>query len=226
MNKIINGENMPFIIIGIVTLFLMGLGIFLLTADAPEPLTKEEKNKILVRDNSNTFGNKDAEVVLVDFSDFQCPHCAEFQPELVKLKEEFKDNVLFVYRHYPLNIGNPAAFPNGPLASDAAEAARAQDKFWEMHDVLFSKQLEWSELSTAKAYEKFISYATEVGVTDLEKFEKEMREKKYRTKIEQDYKDGDRLGVTGTPTIFVNGEKQTDKSFEELSKVINDLLKK
>jgi protein-disulfide isomerase len=225
-NKIINGENLPFIIIGVVTLLLTGLGIFLMTANTPEPVSDKEKSQIIVRENSNKFGKEDSKVTLVDFSDFQCPHCAEFQPDLIKLKEEFGDQILFVYRHYPLHLGNAAAFPLGPIASDAAEAAAAQDKFWEMQNVLFENQREWSLLSSDEAIEKFISYAKEVGVEDLDKFEKETREQKYRSKIELDYNDGNKVGVTGTPSVFLNAEKQDDRSYEALSAAIKELLEK
>src|SRR5690606_4714485 len=90
----------------------------------------------LVREDSRKVGS--GEVQVVEFGDYQCPACAQVNPDVEKLKEEFKDDITFVFRNFPLPM-----HPNAQVAAEAAEAAGSQEKYWEMHNKLFETQDQW-----------------------------------------------------------------------------------
>src|SRR5690606_8652134 len=113
---------------------------------------------------------------------------------------EVTENVTFVYRHFPLD----AAHPNAREAAYAAEAAGKQGKFFEMHDVLFEKQSEWSPLPDPK--ETFIGYAEALKL-DIEKFTTDMDSKEVQDKVQNDFLSGNEFNVQGTPTFFLNGKR-------------------
>src|SRR3989339_446028 len=120
-----------------------------------------------VSDSNNFKGGENANVQLVEYSDFQCPACAVYYPAVQELNKEFGDRLKIVYKHFPLkNIHE-----NAELSSKAAEAAALQGKFWEMHNKLFDTQQEWARNSNVKAL--FISYAESLGL-DKAKFEQDI----------------------------------------------------
>jgi len=138
-------------------------------------------------------GNKNAKVTLVEFSDFQCPYCGQFEPTVVQVLRDYKDKVRVVYKHYPLTSIHPQA----QKAAEASECAGAQGKFWEMHDKLFTNQATLS-VDNEKAWAKDLGLNTSKFNTCLDKGEKV-------ADVAADQKYGDTVGVTGTPTSFVNG---------------------
>ena len=141
--------------------------------------------------------NPDAPVTIIEFSDFQCPYCAKFYSEtLPKIKEEYvkTGKVRIVYKHFPL-----AFHENAFKAAEAAECAREQGKFWEMHNKLF-------ENSNALAENKLREYANSIGL-NMEQFNSCLDSGKYYEKVIDDLREGQKLGVKGTPTFFINGDK-------------------
>ena len=136
-------------------------------------------------------------MTLVKYGDYECPYCGQAHPLLKELQERMDDRVRFVFRHFPLDSVHPRA----RRAAQAAEAAAAQDRFWEMHDLLYEGQDELGE-------EALISYAAEVGL-DLQRFEEDLANEHLARRIEEDRLGGKRAGVTGTPTFFVNGVRYT-----------------
>lgn len=165
-----------------------------------------------------TKGNSEAEVVLVEYSDFECPACAFYYPLTKQLAEEFEDDILFVYRHFPLR----QIHRNAEDAAVAAEAAGNQGMFWEMHDILFDKQEEWEEQGNAD--ELFVSYAEELEL-DMEQFERDFEDRDLLQKVRQDYASGTKAGVNGTPSFFLNGEKiQNPNGYEELRDLVTEAL--
>src|SRR3989344_868387 len=105
-------------------------------------------------------GPAEAKVTVVEFSDLQCPACRAVQPAIAQVINKYPDQVRVIFRHFPLKTIHTYA----QLAAQAAEAAGEQDKFWEMHDLLFNRQPEWSELDSADAVKsKFIQYVSELG---------------------------------------------------------------
>jgi protein-disulfide isomerase len=133
-----------------------------------------------------------AKATIVEFSDFQCPHCGAAHPELVRLLKEFDGNVKLVYRYFPLS-NHSRALP----AARAAEAARAQGKFWEMHDLLFENQRALEDADLEK-------YAKQLGL-DMEKFKADMNSEATEKRIQADRDMGQKLGIEATPSFFVNG---------------------
>jgi diadenylate cyclase len=138
-------------------------------------------------------GPKDAPVTLVKYGDYECPYCGQAHPDLKKLQERAGEQVRFVFRHFPLDSVHPRA----RRAAQAAEAAAAQGRFWEMHDLLYENQGELGE-------EDLMRYAAELGL-DLQQFEKDLVNDHHAWRIEEDRLGGNRAGVAGTPTFFVNG---------------------
>lgn len=167
--------------------------------------------------SDRTKGADDAPVVLVEYSDFQCPACGRYYPVVKELMQEFGSRVRLVYRHFPLrNIHQ-----NAELAARAAEAAGNQGKFWDMHDKLFEGQKEWSEQSIARVKDSFVQYARELGL-DKSRFEQDINTDEVKKKVEADYQSGVRAGVRGTPTFFLNGKKIANpRSYDIFSQLIS-----
>ncbi|MCC7289216.1 DsbA family protein [bacterium] len=167
-------------------------------------------------------GAENAKVTLVEFGDFQCPVCRNFEISILQ-KEIFPaygDKIKFVWKQFPLN---PQPHKNAFTSAVASEAANDQGKFWQMHDILFDKQTEWSELDDPAA--KFAEYAGQIGL-DVEKFKSDYASKKYDDKINQDKNLGQKLQVQGTPTFFVNGvQVATDGGPDAIKKALDEALK-
>ncbi len=161
-------------------------------------------------------GNGEARAVVVEYSDFQCPACAAYEPVVDRMLEELGDQVVLVYRHYPLtSIHN-----NAQLAAQAAEAAGLQGKFWEMHDQLFLQQTVWSEVKDPT--DMFVEYALDVGL-DTDKFLVDLNSDQVKELVAEDLASGNLLGVQGTPTFYVNGKKMPGvRSYNEFLQFVKD----
>ncbi|PLS82035.1 disulfide bond formation protein DsbA [Candidatus Saccharibacteria bacterium] len=169
------------------------------------------------------YGNKDAKVVLFEYGDFQCPSCGNAYPIVKQVKEKYKDQIAFVYRNYPLTSIHPHAL----AASTAAEAAGKQGKFWEMHDKLFENQQAWSSVNPEVRTQVFEGYARELGL-NIDQFNKDLRSEDVKNKVARDRQIGRDIGVSGTPTFFLQGrqlENNQWNSVEALDKTIADALK-
>jgi protein-disulfide isomerase len=164
-------------------------------AAAPAPAARPaQTGAIDVRPDDPVRGNPRAPVTVVVFSDFQCPFCARVGPTLDEVQRAYGDKVRIVWKHQPL-----AFHPNALPAAEAAEAAREQGKFWQMHDRLFASQRELSP----DAYERF---AKEIGL-DVRRFQESVRSGRARPRIQEDQRLASRIGAEATPTLFVNGER-------------------
>ncbi len=149
-------------------------------------------------------------LIFVEYSDFECPACEAAQPALRALYAEFASSTTFVYRHLPL-----AQHKNAKLAAYASEAAALQGKFWEMHDLLFDTQSEWSGIPQAQAQDYFVKLAEQLDLETV-RFAADMGSDAVAARVKRDADDAVRIGVRGTPSFFVNGEKLTVKSFDDL----------
>lgn len=138
-------------------------------------------------------GPEDAPVVFVEYGDYECPHCLQAHSIVGELQDRLGERFCYVYRHFPIRTSHP----NAQHAAEAAEAAGAQGKFWEMHDKLFENQTDLSS-------EKFIEYAEQLGL-DVERFKRELDEQVHASKVQEDFRSGVRSGVNGTPTFYING---------------------
>jgi protein-disulfide isomerase len=139
-------------------------------------------------------GPKNAPVTVVEYGDFECPFCGRAEPAVRELLADFGD-VRYVWRHLPLTDVHPHA----QLAAEAAEAAAAQDTFWEMHDTLLRHQ---DALQPAD----LIRYATELRL-DTERFVRDLRDHAYASRVAEDVDTADLGSVSGTPTFFINGQR-------------------
>jgi len=138
-------------------------------------------------------GPRAAPVTLVEYGDYECPYCGQAYYVVKDLEQRAGNLMRFVFRNFPLTTVHPHA----ERAAEAAEAAGAQGKFWEMHDLLFENQ-------QALEDEDLMEYAALVGL-DIPGFVREMREGRYLNRIREDFLSGARSGVNGTPTFFING---------------------
>jgi Na+/H+ antiporter NhaA len=140
-------------------------------------------------------GRLDAPVTIVEYGDYECPYCANAAPTIDKLLERMPDELRYVWRHLPLTDVHPDA----QNAAEAAEAAGAQGRFWEMHDVLLDDQ---ADLSPAALYRD----ADELGL-DLDQFADDLRKRRFGQRVAEDVSSADASGVSGTPTFFINGRR-------------------
>jgi protein-disulfide isomerase len=159
-----------------------------------------------------SLGNASALVTIVEFTDYQCPSCAETQPTLERLVKEYGDRVRLVARDFPLTQ-HLEAFK----AAEAAEAAREQGKYWEYVEILLRNQ---SALSLARLKD----YATELNL-DRAKFDKALESGKFTETVQRDVEEGTRLGIDSTPAVFINGRRVSEKSYEALKADIEAALK-
>ncbi len=141
--------------------------------------------------------SENVEITLFEYSDFQCPACKAVEPILEMLLDEHP-NVRLVYRHFPLNMHDKAM-----ITSEAAEAAGAQGKFWEMHNLLFARKEEWESLALEAMPEQLNAYAEELDL-DVEQFDQDMKEDTYVDKIQAQYEESIQLGLRGTPSFLFN----------------------
>ena len=165
----------------------------------------------IATDDQPTKGSPAASVTLVEFTDYQCPSCAKAQPALERITSEYGERVRLVVRDYPLTQHKDAQ-----KAAEAAEAAREQGKYWEYTALLFQNQ---SALQTDRLKE----YASRAGL-DRAKFDAALDSGRFAESVHRDLQDGDRVGVMGTPTVFVNGRRVADTSYEGLKAAVKAAL--
>ncbi|MBI2430490.1 MAG: DsbA family protein [Candidatus Levybacteria bacterium] len=186
---------------------------------APAPLAKVD----VAVGHLPILGNKNAKVTLIEFSDLQCPFCKRFFDDaLAQIKKEYIDTgkVKFAYRHYPLPFHQ-----NAQKAAEASECANEQNAFWEYHDMLFQKQTEWETQSATDAAASFGNYAQNLGLNNTQ-FESCLSTGKFANVVKEDTDAGQKAGVTGTPTLFVNGKAIVGaQPFASFKTVIDEELK-
>ena len=152
------------------------------------------KLAIPVNEHDYSIGPADALVTVVNYGDYECPDCHRRHREVEKMFDELVGSVRFVHRHFPLINIHPRALP----AAEAAEAAAAQGKFWEMHRALYTQPDKLDDRHLRH-------YAKKIGL-DLNRFDREMAAGAYRAQILNDYNNSVIYGITGAPTTFINGE--------------------
>lgn len=196
------------VFLGIIAATALIIGVAVLAVSRPaKPLSRET----LLPPTAVTRGNPNASVYLVEFSDFQCPACKTAKPTVDAIVSQYIDRLVFAYRHFPLD---KHAFAQ--KAAEAAEAAGAQGKFWEMYDLLFENQ---DELSDAK----IVVLAQELSL-DMDRFTQDLDNGVFRDKVMRDRNDAAALGVNATPTFFLNGVELRLTSFADISTEIKKLL--
>ena len=188
----------PWIVIGVVALVLIG-------GSVGYAQWSMQQADVGVEVIDHVKGNQDADVVLVEFSDFECPACAQMAPIVDAVMAMYGDSIRFEYRHFPVINRNPQAL-------HAAEAAGQQGKFFEYHDLLFANFEEWTQSPTPTR--QLRRFAEELEL-DIALWQRHMRSSVLRNKIRDDFAAGRELGVTGTPTFFLNGERMNFATFDD-----------
>ncbi|HTK33324.1 MAG TPA: thioredoxin domain-containing protein [Candidatus Paceibacterota bacterium] len=154
----------------------------------PAPVTSED----------HILGPKNAPVTMIEYGDFQCPACGAYFPLVKRLTQEASTTLRLVFRHFPL-----PQHANAPITAQASEAAALQGKFWEMYDMIYGNQSEWSDLPDAHAV--MYSYAQKIGL-DMVKFKADLDSNAVKQSVSDDQAEGDKIGINATPTFFVNGK--------------------
>ena len=190
-----------------------------LTSNKPAQDPPVAGSEQLVRTDSHRLTTPAVEKAqLVEFLDFECEACRSVHPFVEELKQEFGDRITFVSRYFPLS-----SHPNSGQAALAVEAAAQQGKFEAMQSRLFETQDQWHGKAESQA-PLFRTYAAELGL-DLAAFDAAVADDKTKERIRADITDGTALGVTGTPTFFLNGEKLTPSTRQEFRQILADAVK-
>ncbi len=218
-------DNLPIAIISLVTVAVF-VGIVFLAGRSETTNEKAStvdpnifinpqahvRGKTSVLSESTTSADPSTFVAtLVEFSDFQCPACGAFYPLVKQLEEEFKGKLKVVYKHYPLPQHQYAL-----KAAEASEAAGAQGKFWEYHDLLFENQNDLSVGNLKKL-------ANDLGL-NIEQFNNDLDSGKYASTVSEDIKLGNKLNVNSTPTFYLNGKKLILRNADDLKKEIQAVV--
>ena len=209
-------------ILGLIALVVIAVAAIFVFKKGPVPVPPgvplDSKN--LVRDTSHMTGKKDAKVTLIEFGDYECPACKAAEPILEQILNTYKSNpnFNFVFRNFPLTEIHPYA----EISAEATEAAAAQGKFWEMHNLLYEKQTEWV---VPQAEQHIVQYAKDLGL-DVAKFQQALTDKTYSQIVQTDRADGDALQVNATPTFFLNGKAIVGApTLDNLKSQIDEALK-
>lgn len=167
--------------------------------------TKTAAKLVISLDDDPMIGNPDAPVTIVEFSDFQCPFCSRFHQQTLPLIAQNYINtgiVNLVYRDFPID----SIHPNARITHIAAECADEQDRFWQYHDILFSRQSEWNNLDSESILQRVIQYANTLSL-DIDAFTQCLDSPQINDEINADRSDASKYGVTGTPAFFIGNEK-------------------
>jgi protein-disulfide isomerase len=143
-------------------------------------------------------GSGDAFVTLVEYGDYECPYCGAAYPIVKEVQAQMGDRLRFVFRNFPITTSHPHA----EQAAEAAEAADAQGRFWEMHDHLYEHQRHLED-------DSLHGYAADLGL-DVERFDGELAQHVHEARVREDFMSGVRSGVNGTPTFYINGVRHDD----------------
>ena len=204
--KIMFGGGILIIIVGFALLLKVVFG------GSTELITSENNTSDPVK------GNPDAEVVVSEYSDFQCPACKQMAPILEQLVTEYGDRIAFEYNDFPLQ----QIHPNALEAAEAGQCAFQQDAFWEYHDILFEEQSNWA--TDRNPTDVFVEYAGTLELnTDV--FQQCLTTNAQRTAVREDIAEGDAADVSGTPTIFINGQKWANTgTYQGLAEAVEEAL--
>lgn len=211
------------IIIGLIVVvaivFLIGKSSYK-TADEKKQLSDTNQVSTLeVKANDWVAGNPDAKVTLIEYLDFECEACGAYYPITTKLKEEYKNDIKFVVRYFPL-----PGHRNSRTAAYSVEAAGKQNKFWEMYDLVFKNQKEWGE-QQAPNQEQFEKYAIEAGV-NIEQWRQDVKSSEVMDRVDASYKEAVSLNLQGTPSFFLDGKRiQNPKGYESFKLLIDEAIK-
>jgi protein-disulfide isomerase len=194
------------IILGIIVVALVGLFAWSTMSNTKLDVSTVKGDQVLPASDSNGniedhyIGKKDAKVVVIEYGDYQCYGCSQLSPRLNTLMEDYQDKVALVYRNFVIE-----GHQNSRFAIACAEAAGFQGKFWEMHDIIFKQQANWTSASVDQRLEVFVGLAKTIGL-NVDQFKKDIESPRITKKIETDVALAKKEKIAGTPSLFVNGK--------------------
>lgn len=206
--KLTNESKVLLGILGATVVIIVVASVFFSQSPKSEPVLSREQ---LITSDTQSIGNASASAYLVEFSDYQCPACKSAKPFVDAVVEEYKEKLLFAYRHFPLDQHQYAV-----KAAVAAEAAGLQGKYWEMHDLLFTNQDKLSE-------DLYMRLAKELYL-DEKQFTEALADPKLKENVIRDRDYGISIGINSTPTFFLNGKKVILASFSDLKTEVERVL--
>lgn len=201
------------------SLIVLGMGAIILGIYAVVATPKTTDGSALLVPVAATDwkrGDANAKAVLVEYSDLQCPACRYYYGMLKQLEKEEGGKVQIVYRHFPLQQHQFAK-----VAAIAAEAAGKQGKFWEMHDLLFERQDEWSK--SENIGQSLVEYATQLGL-NIGQFQTDEQSPELADKIAKSIAEGTAQKLQGTPTFFLNGKRAEFRSYEDMKTAVEKAI--
>ncbi len=208
------------ILFGLIAVALFGGAFVYQNLAGTEPADAAERQDITVRADSHRLDTADdGKVTLVEFLDFECEACRAAYPFVEQLREQYDGQVTFVLRYFPI-----PSHTNANNAAYAVESAARQGKLEDMYKRMYDTQAEWGESQDSKA-DLFRSYAQELGL-DMAQYDADVASPDVAARVAKDVADGQRLGVTGTPSFFLNGEPLTPSTPGEFINAIDNALAK
>jgi len=211
-------KSFPFLLILGVLVLSVGGGALLYRSQANDKPVRPVPTVHIGANPAHLRGEASAPVLLEEFGDFQCPVCGQFYKILKQVESEYGSQLKVVFREYPIQQLHPHALE----AAHAAEAAGQQNKFWEMHDMLYDNQDTWTKEQDVRP--TFDAYAKSLGL-NVNQFDYDMSSSAVAGRCIDDQVRARDFGVTGTPTIFVDGKPPKDRSIDSIRNAINDALR-
>lgn len=192
----------------IATVLVLGFGGYLVLGRGNNN-SQDSNTSVTTEASSYTSGKGNKNVTIVEYADFECPACGGFYPLIKEIKRKYGDDITFQFRNFPIDT----IHQNARAAHRAAIAAGNQGKFFEMHDLLFENQRSWSRVSNARSI--FDSFAQQLNL-DMAKFSSDFASEATNSIINADKDAGTKLGVTGTPTFYINGKQLENTEIDTL----------
>lgn len=215
------------LILGVLTIALVAGGLLISSdrtggtrtsnATQPQPPQPPRASVQPGADPPQSKGRADAPVMIEEFGDYQCPPCGFLHPVMSKIQAQYGERLHFVFRQLPLTT----IHKNAAQAARSAEAAGLQGKFWGMHDLLFEHQNDWKDLPDPTP--TFNGYAQRLGL-DVERFKADVQGQQVNARISADLRRAASLGVTGTPTLFINGMQTQSLEENDLRRDIESAM--
>lgn len=218
-----SNSSLPIVIIGLVLVAVIAGGWYFYQNSKPATVKPTANNSVKKKDDTsalqayqnappgaqpaNMLGSPTAAVTVEEFADFQCPTCAAVHLKMKEINSIYGSRIKFIYRSFPLT----QIHKNSYDAAVAAESAGMQGKYWDMQNQLFTNQTTWA--NSAEARKIFSEYAQKIGL-DVNKFETDMLGLASKSRVDLDIARGRSLGITGTPTIFINGKPLPFEQFD------------
>ncbi len=202
----------------LVVILVLGVGVLFVVSGAPQSST--DKPYTSINSDDYVIGPDAAAVTLIEYLDFECEACGAYFPLVKNLEKDFPKDLKVVLRYFPL-----PGHKNGLTAALAVEAAARQGKYIEMHDLLFTQQSVWGEKQSADP-SIFEGYAQNLGL-NMAQFKQDVASQSVRDRVQRDVDSGKKLGNTGTPTFYLNGERiQNPRSYEDFKILIQAAILK